>query len=411
MSDDGHSREVDESGPPATGTPVKGDVPPSGAGADGWSAPPPPEGAVAAPLPPPPGWGAAGASPSLSPPPPRASSQAFGMSGSSTRPDDSAAAIDPAGLDGPAPDVPADAPDTPVPASERPAPPDAPDVHPPAADEPAMPDAPADQAAVADPPGEEAPSASEPAEPPWQLTPTPPWPPATPPPGTPAVGVGPPPPGVAPVPPAVPAAPPMPAAPPVPPGYAPGPAGPPPAPPMAPPGYGYGYAPPAGPAPAGYGGAVAFGGPGGPVVIDPHGLGLSVSRLSGAGRRVGKVALAVLATVLEEGDVVAVVVQGRFRGEPGVAALVEGKVVLVNDRQWKPDVVVLAVDADLAVHGWQDERTAALTFVSGERQEFIERIGDRGLAIEFAQRVRHALGGPEAGMHLPPVPPPPAMPG
>jgi hypothetical protein len=177
-------------------------------------------------------------------------------------------------------------------------------------------------------------------------------------------------------------------------------------------GYGYGYAVPPAPGPGGSGGPVqGFGGPGGPVVVDPHGLGLSVSRLGGGGRRAGKVALAVLATVLEEGDVVAIVVQGRFRGEPGVAALVEGKVVLVNDRQWKPDVVVLPVDADLVIHGWQDERTAALTFVSGERQEFIERVGDRGLAIEFAQRVRHALGEGDAGAHLPPVPPPPSMPG
>lgn len=188
-------------------------------------------------------------------------------------------------------------------------------------------------------------------------------------------------------------------------GYA-GPVGPPPAPGMAPPG----YAPQPG-APGSFGGHVqGFGGPGGPVIIDPHGLGLSVSRLSGGARRAGKVALAVLATVLDEGDVVAVVVQGRFRGEAGVAALVEGKIVVVNDRQWKPDVLVLPVDPDLAVHGWQDERTAALTFVSGERQEFVERIGDLGLAIELAQRVRHALGGADAAPPAPPVPPPPSLP-
>jgi hypothetical protein len=153
-----------------------------------------------------------------------------------------------------------------------------------------------------------------------------------------------------------------------------------------------------------------FGGPGGPVIVDPHGLGLSVSRLGSGARRAGKVALAVLSTVLEDGEVVAVVVQGRFRGEAAVAALVEGKVVIVNDRQWKPDVVVLPVDAQLVVQGWQDERTAALTFVSGERHEVIERIGDRGLAIELAQRVRHALGGAEAAAPAPPVPPPPGMP-
>ncbi len=148
------------------------------------------------------------------------------------------------------------------------------------------------------------------------------------------------------------------------------------------------------------------------MVVDPHALGLSVSRLGGGARRAGKVALAVLATVLDESEVVAVLVQGRFRGEAAVAALVEGKVVLVNERQWKPEVVVVPVDADLAVHGWQDDRTAALTFVTGDRHEVLERIGDRGLAVEMAQRIRHAQGGfdpapPPSAAPPPPVPPPP----
>ena len=137
---------------------------------------------------------------------------------------------------------------------------------------------------------------------------------------------------------------------------------------------------------------------------------MAAARLSGGARRAGKVALAVLATSLGDGDVVAVVVQGRFRGEAAVAALVEGKVVIVNDRQWKPDVVALTVDADLAVHGWQDDRTAALTFAVGDRHEVIERIGDRGLAIEMAQRIRHAQGadGAPPVPPVPPAPPPPA---
>ena len=143
------------------------------------------------------------------------------------------------------------------------------------------------------------------------------------------------------------------------------------------------------------------------MVVDPHGLGLSVSRMSAGARRAGKLALAVLSAVLDEGDVVAVVVQGRLRGHAAVAALVEGRVVLVNDRHWKPEVVVLPVDAELTVHGWQDERTASLTFVVGDRHEVIERIGDRALAIELAQRVRHAQGGSEPTPPLRPVPPPP----
>ena len=131
-------------------------------------------------------------------------------------------------------------------------------------------------------------------------------------------------------------------------------------------------------------------------------------RLGGGARRAGKVALAVLATVLDEGDVVAIVVQGRYRGEPAVAALVEGRVIVANDRQWKPDVAEIAVDAELVVHGWQDDRTAALTFVRGDTAEVVERIGDRGLAVEMAHRIRHAQGGQQAFATLPspPVGPP-----
>ncbi|HKY65102.1 MAG TPA: hypothetical protein VJM49_01970, partial [Acidimicrobiales bacterium] len=157
--------------------------------------------------------------------------------------------------------------------------------------------------------------------------------------------------------------------------------------------------PPGGPAPG-------FGPPGAPVV-DPHGLGLAAMRLGGGARRSGKVALAVLATVLGEGDLVAVVVQGRFRGEPAVAALVDRRVVVANDRQWKPDVVEIPVDADLVVHGWQDDRTAALTFVRGDITEVVERIGDRGLAVEMAHRIRHAQGGEQPPGAFPPPPPGP----
>jgi hypothetical protein len=121
------------------------------------------------------------------------------------------------------------------------------------------------------------------------------------------------------------------------------------------------------------------------------------------------VALAVLAASLAPGETVALLAQGQFRGAAGVVALAGGRVVLVNDRQWKPDVVSLAVDARLAVHGWQDDRSASLTFVAGDRHEVISRILDRGLAVELARRVREQAGGggPPPPPPAPPAPPPP----
>jgi hypothetical protein len=58
-----------------------------------------------------------------------------------------------------------------------------------------------------------------------------------------------------------------------------------------------------------------------------------------------------------------------------------------------------------------------LTLVAGSAREVVERIGDRGLAIEMAQRIRHATGrtdapaSPAPAAPYPPTSPPaPAMP-
>lgn len=131
-----------------------------------------------------------------------------------------------------------------------------------------------------------------------------------------------------------------------------------------------------------------------PQVYDPHAVGLAAGRLGSGARRTGKIALAVLGAVLDEGDVVEVLVQGRFRHAAGVVALVGRKVVIVNDRQWKPDAVVVPVGPELQVQGWQDDRSASLTFVSPDGHEVVDTIFDRALAIELAQRVRDRAAAP-----------------
>lgn len=137
--------------------------------------------------------------------------------------------------------------------------------------------------------------------------------------------------------------------------------------------------------------------PSGPQVHDPHAVGSAVGRLGSGARRAGKVAFAVLAATLDDGDVVEVLVQGRFRGATGVAALVGRKVILVNDRQWKPDTVVLPVGPGLQVQGWQDDRTASLAFTFSDGQEVVDGIFDRPLGIELAQRLRERVESPAPG--------------
>lgn len=123
-------------------------------------------------------------------------------------------------------------------------------------------------------------------------------------------------------------------------------------------------------------------------MYDPHGIGHTVARLGSSARRGGKVAFAVLGASLDPDDVVEIVIQGKLRGVPGVGALVGSKVIFVNERVWKPDVLVLQLSATVQVQGWQDERTATVMVADGDRQEVVERIPDRLIAVEFAQRVR-----------------------
>ncbi|CAN5696609.1 hypothetical protein BH24ACT3_BH24ACT3_04560 [soil metagenome] len=129
--------------------------------------------------------------------------------------------------------------------------------------------------------------------------------------------------------------------------------------------------------------------PSGP--FDPLGLGAAVNRLSGGARRSGKVTLPVLSAVLEETERVEIVVLGRMNGLPGVAALTDRRIVVLNERQWRPEMEAVPLDPELDVQGWADDRVAALVFQLGEHAVTIDRIPDLELAKELAARVRHRL--------------------
>ncbi len=126
--------------------------------------------------------------------------------------------------------------------------------------------------------------------------------------------------------------------------------------------------------------------------FDPHGLGAAAGRLSGGARKNGRAALAVLSVVLEESDVVEQVLVGTYHGVDGAAALVTGNLVLVNAREWQPEVVRVSV-IGLGVQGVQDGRTASLHFTSGATQDRFEGVGDTALAVEFANRIRQRAAG------------------
>ena len=128
---------------------------------------------------------------------------------------------------------------------------------------------------------------------------------------------------------------------------------------------------------------------------DPHQLGLAVGRLGSAAKRHGKTAFVVASALLQDGEVVESLVQGRFEGQVGVAVLTQGRVLLVNEAQWKVASASVEIEPALTVQGWQDDKAASLIFQSGDRQLTIDAIGDRALAQEMAGRVRAKVA--EAG--------------
>ncbi len=127
-------------------------------------------------------------------------------------------------------------------------------------------------------------------------------------------------------------------------------------------------------------------------VPDPHGLGVAASRLSGGSRKNGRAALAVLSLALQDGDVVEQVLVGQYHGVEGAAAVLATDLVLVNAREWQPEVVRVAL-AGMGVQGMADGRKANLTFTSGATQDTFAGVSDTDLAVEFANRIRQKAAG------------------
>ncbi len=119
---------------------------------------------------------------------------------------------------------------------------------------------------------------------------------------------------------------------------------------------------------------------------------MAASRLSGGSRKNGRAALAVLSLALQDGDVVEQVLVGQYHGVEGAAAVLATDLVLVNTREWQPEVVRVTL-AGMGVQGTADGRRASLAFTSGATQDSFAGVSDTDLAVEFANRVRQKAAG------------------
>lgn len=125
---------------------------------------------------------------------------------------------------------------------------------------------------------------------------------------------------------------------------------------------------------------------------DPHGFEAALARVGPMARRNARAAVVVAAALLAPDEQVDAVVLGRVYGHSGVVVLTDRRLLVVNDRAWKPDLAELDVAVPLEVAGWQDDRAASLTFTVGDFSLVVDTIRDRDSARELAGKVRDRVG-------------------
>ncbi len=126
-------------------------------------------------------------------------------------------------------------------------------------------------------------------------------------------------------------------------------------------------------------------------------MGVAVRRLGSSARRQGRASMLLAAAQLEDGEQVVHVVQGILDGAQATVVLTDRRVVITDDREWKPRLEVLELSADLAVYGLQDGRNASLQFHGPGLALSVGRIADVVPAQELASALRARIAGQAGG--------------
>jgi len=117
-----------------------------------------------------------------------------------------------------------------------------------------------------------------------------------------------------------------------------------------------------------------------------------VSQMGGGSRRAGRVAFMVMAAVLEPGERIEALAQCRYLGADAALAVTPDRVLIVNSREWDPDIESISFSPDLTVQGWQDQRSACLVFSHDGTTAVVDRISDMAAAKVVADLVRSRVG-------------------
>ncbi len=118
-----------------------------------------------------------------------------------------------------------------------------------------------------------------------------------------------------------------------------------------------------------------------------------VGRISGGSRRSARAAILVASSLLEDGERAEQLVVGRVGDQPAALVLTDRRLVVVDEREWRPRVVEIPLTPGLVVQGMADDRAAALTFSQhGVQLVHVDHIGDIALAQQLAAAARGRAG-------------------
>jgi hypothetical protein len=126
---------------------------------------------------------------------------------------------------------------------------------------------------------------------------------------------------------------------------------------------------------------------------DPNGIAALSGRISGGSRRSARAAILVASVLLEDGERAEQLVVGRVGDHPAALVLTDRRLLVVDEREWRPGVTEIPLTPGLVVQGMADDRAASLTFSQhGVQVAHVDHIGDIALAQQLAAAVRSRVG-------------------
>lgn len=121
---------------------------------------------------------------------------------------------------------------------------------------------------------------------------------------------------------------------------------------------------------------------------DPSDFGVAWHRLGGASRRGAEAPALVAVAILAEDEKVERVLVGRFRAERAVMVLTTHGLLIVNGREWAPEIVVVTDIGSFDIEGWIDGRVATIRLTGGAEAHVFDSIRDTEIAAEMTAALR-----------------------